>query len=386
MLRYRLPDARYPTKKRDIGRSLIVGAAAGLGVLVTTWGGLMLFRASVGASARPSEPGRGLGDPEYGGVALEVGPGAGRNATNPARIPKRGWMAVLKRTYKESKSDYLGLVSAGVAFYGFLAITPLLASIVLLYGLVFEPSQIVGQIEALGGMIPADAADLVRDQLVPISATAAEKSLLGLVLALGLAVFSAMKGAGAVITALNVVYEQEETRGFIRKTLTRAGLTLGALVLAVTVLIAGTLSVWLEAKFAASAGIGVRLLAWLIAGVLASGFVAVVYRYGPDRRPARWSWLTPGSVLAVTGIMIATLGFGLYASYVGKFNATYGSLGAVIAVLTWLFFSAYVLLMGAELNAELEHQTARDTTVGPEKPLGARDAVMADTVAPEAST
>lgn len=363
-----------PAWRRKSGNLLHLGTSTivlGLAVLVATED--VVHRVRAAAKRRATET--------DGPLASEPRDTFGRDAEGPAQIPPRGWLQVLKRTHRESKSDNLGLVAAGVAFYGFLALTPLLASLVLLYGLVVEPAEIVAQVQALGGMVPADAAGLIQDQLETISATASDKSLIGLVLALGLAVFSAMKGAGAVITALNVVYEEEESRGLVRLTLTRAGLTVGALCLGIAILAAGSVTAWIETRTVASAGVLVRILSWLACAALASAFVAVVYRYGPDRRRAKWSWLTPGSVLAMAGIIVATAGFGLYATYVGKFNATYGSLGAVIAVLTWLYVSAYVLLMGGELNAELEHQTTRDSTAGPEKPMGARHAVMADTVA-----
>lgn len=298
-------------------------------------------------------------------------------------MPITGWRQVLKRTYAESKEDNLGLVAAGVAFYGFLAMAPLLASMVLVYGLVVTPAEVKVHVQALASIVPADAAALIEEQLGNAVAGAAGKSGLGLVLALGLALFGGMKGAGAIITALNVVYEEAETRNLIRLNLARAAITLGALALAICGLVAGSMTGYLERLadgFGPAASL-VSLASWLFTCTLACAFVAALFRYGPDRDRARWSWLAPGSVFATVGILAATAGFGVYSANVGKFNATYGSLGAIVALLTWLYFSAYTLLLGAELNAELEHQTARDTTRGPAAPMGQRNATMADTVA-----
>lgn len=298
-------------------------------------------------------------------------------------MPARGWWQILKRTLAESKADNLGLIAAGVAFYGFLALVPLLGSIVLVYGLVIEPAEVVRHVQALASLVTADAASLIEEQLRSAVTAAEDKSRLGLLLAIGLALFGAMKGAGAIVTALNVVYEQSETRNLVRLTLARAAITLGALVLAICGLMAGSVTGYLERL---TEGLGqtallIKMASWLGTGVLASAFVAALYRYAPDRDEARWSWLAPGSLMATLGIVAATAGFGIYAANVGKFNATYGSLGAIVALLTWLYFSAYILLLGAELNAELEHQTTRDTTKGAPTPMGSREATMADTVA-----
>ena len=307
----------------------------------------------------------------------------GRAADTPAQMPARGWRQILKRTWDESRRDNLGLVAAGVAFYGFLAMAPLLASMVLIYGLVVDPADVIAHVRTLTALVPADAAGIIEEQLRNAVAAAAGKSGPGLLLALGLALFGAMKGAGAIITALNVVYEEEESRKLIRLTLVKAAVTLGALLLALCGLAATSVTAYLQQVVGATGGLSiiVQTASWIVTGLLASAFVAALYRHGPDREEARWSWLAPGSLIATLGIVLTTAGFGVYAANVGKFNATYGSLGAIVALLTWFYFSAHILLLGAELNAELEHQTARDTTTGPDKPLGRREAVMADTVA-----
>jgi membrane protein len=274
-------------------------------------------------------------------------------------------------------------VAAGVAFYGFLAMAPLIASLVLIYGLIVEPEEVVGHVQALGELAPTAAAGVIEELLRNAADAADGKRGLGLVLALALAVFGGMKGAGAIITALNVVYEEQESRGLIRLNLARAAVTVGALALGLCSLLAASLTGVME-RLSTDMGVVadlIRIGGWLATAALASAFVAALYRYAPDRDEARWAWLTPGAIVATLGIIGANAGFGLYAANLGKFDATYGSLGAIVALLTWLYFSSYILLLGAELNAELEHQTARDTTEGAEVPMGSRNAVMADTVA-----
>lgn len=307
--------------------------------------------------------------------------GHGRDAATPAQVPARGWWQVLRRTYAEAGADNLGLVAAGVAFYCFLALVPLLGALVLTYGLVVEPAEVTRHISAIASVIPAEAAKLIDEQLVNVVNSASGKKGLGLAVALALALYGAMKGAGAIITALGIVYEQPETRGFVRTTLLQLAMTLGAVLLAVALLAAASASAFLEdlaGQLSSLAALAIKVGAWLVTAAVATFGIAAVYRYAPARRSPRWTWLTPGSVFACVGLVLATLGFGIYAARFGDYNATYGSLGAVVVLLFWLYLSAYVVLLGAELNSELEHQTARDTTTGGEKPMGARGAVMAD--------
>ena len=310
----------------------------------------------------------------------------GRDAATPAGMPARGWWQIVRRTYAEAADDNLGLIAAGVAFYGFLALVPMLGALVLTYGLVVDPADLAKHMQSLTALVPADAAKLIDAQLASVVATATGKKGLGLVFALILAVYGAMKGAGAIITALNVTYEETETRGFVRLNLVTAAVTLAAVGIAVLLLLATSVTGFLEdlaGRIAPAAAIVVKIVSWLVAGAAASAGIAALYRYAPCRAAARWAWLTPGSVFATVGFVAVTAGFGFYAASFGNYNATYGALGAIVVLLMWLYLSAYVLLIGAELNAELEHQTARDTTTGIDKPLGSRAAAMADTVAPQ---
>jgi membrane protein len=299
-------------------------------------------------------------------------------------MPARGWKDVLVRTYQETGRDNIGLIAAGVAFYAFLAIVPLLGAVVLSYGLIADPATVLHDIRALTAVMPADAARLVGEQLLNVVATSGGKKGFGLALALGLALYGAMKAASAIITALDIAYEQEETRGFVRLNALALAITVGAVVTAILAMVAiaalGHLESVLPDLPAPVLLIG-KLLSYLVMAAVGAAAAASLYRYGPDRDQAQWAWLTPGSLLTTVLWLALTLGFGIYVANFGNYDATYGSLGAVVVLLTWIWLSAYVLLLGAELNSELEHQTARDTTRGPETPLGTRGAAVADTVA-----
>jgi membrane protein len=296
----------------------------------------------------------------------------GRDAAAPHQIPLHGWWAVLRRTWAEAGHDNLGLVAAGVAFYAFLAPTPLLAAIILSYGLFADPATVERTLLVFAQALPPDAAGLLGEQLLQITNSGRGQQGLGLLLALAFALYGAMRGASAIITALNIIYDEEERRSFIKLNLLALAMTVATVLLAMGSIIAMTAFNRL--------GIG-NLLIWPLYGLVAVAMVAMVYRYGPSRECARWRWLTPGSIFTCLGWLAASAGFAIYVGNFADYNATYGGLGAVVVLLTWLYLSAYVLLFGAELNAELEHQTARDTTTGAPEPLGVRGAKMADSVA-----
>ena len=298
-------------------------------------------------------------------------------------MPFAAWIAVAKRSWAETSADNIGLIAAGVAFYGFLALVPLLGATVLVYGLVAEPATVMRDVTQLASVMPADVARLVGEQLLNVVKTSDGKKGLGLLLAIGLALFGARNGAGAVITALNVAYEEQEKRGFIHVNLLALGMTLGAVVVAMLALIAIASLGHLDSLFPAAPAVIVtlgKIVAYLLLTLAGAGAAATLYRYGPSRKRARWVWMTPGSVFAALMWLLLTVGFGIYVANFGNYNATYGSLGTVVVTLTWLYLSSYILLFGAELNSELEHQTAQDTTNGA-APLGERGAWVADHVA-----
>jgi len=302
-------------------------------------------------------------------------------------MSRGAWWQVLKRAWAESSDDNIGLIAAGIAFYGFTTIVPLLASIVLIYGLVADTSTVVSNIRALFGVLPDDAARLIGDQLATVVGTSEGKKGFGLVIALGIALYGGTKGASSVVTGLNIAYEQRETRGFIALNLLAFAITAGAVLLGLTAALSTAAFALLDSLIPGAPDLvltAVRLTSYLVLALIAMTAAACLYRFGPNREKAKWAWLTPGSVAATLVWLAATLAFGFYVSRFGNYGATYGSLSAVIVLLTWLWLSAYVFLLGAEMNSELERQTAADTTTGPARPMGQRGAVVADTVVGDA--
>jgi membrane protein len=306
-------------------------------------------------------------------------------AIQPVRWPAlKDWRDVLVRTWKEAGDDNVGLLAAGVAFYAFLAFVPLLAATVLVYGLAAEPQTVADHIRKLFGVLPRDAAALIGDQLKSMTESPDAAKGWSLVVAIALAVYGASKGSGAIVTALNIAYEVKESRGFIKSTILSLAMTVGALVVLVIAAAGISVMAWVEAffpGFPAWAHDVFRILFWAVA-VVAVGFgLAAVYRYAPNRPDAPWVWISPGSASATLLWLAASLGFGFYVSQFGNYNATYGSLGGVVVFLTWLYLSAYIVLMGGEMNSELERQQAREA--GPAGPAAAAGTAREASVAAE---
>jgi membrane protein len=309
----------------------------------------------------------------------------GRSATKPSEIPRPGWIDIAKRTWAEVGKDNVGIVAAGVAFYFFLALIPLLGATVLTYGLFASPETVVRQAQSLTSFLPGEAAKLIGEQLLNVVETNDGKKGLGLVAAILLAFWGARNAAGAIVTALNIAYEESEKRGIVKSTLLALAMTLGAVLMAGVVGASIAILAAIE-RLLPDAGVVGRLLFSMLTYLLLAGFAAAaaatLYRYGPSRERARWKWLTPGSLFFAIVWLLLTLGFGFYVRNFASYGATYGALSSVIVLLTWLYLSSYVLLFGAELNSEVEHQTARDTTAkGSEKPMSTRGAWSADHVA-----
>jgi membrane protein len=273
--------------------------------------------------------------------------------------PPADWRDVLLRSWKESSDDNVSFLAAGVAFYAFLAFVPLLASAVLIYGLVAEPETVAEHIRALFQILPSDAASLIGDQLKSLTATPKSSKGWSLVIALAIAIYGASKGSGAIVTALNIAYEVKETRGFFINSLLSLGMTIGALVILVIAAIAISMMGWMEALVPGISNLAhlvLQAVFWAVAVAVVAVGLALVYRYAPNRPDAPWAWVTPGSAAATLLWLAASIGFGLYVSHFGNYNATYGSLGGVIVFLTWLYLTAYIVLMGGEMNSELERQ------------------------------
>ena len=288
----------------------------------------------------------------------------GADADKPSDIPAPGWKQIALRAYKESGKDNVSLIAAGVAFYAFLAFVPLLATMVLTYGLVAEPSSVVSHMQALTSAMPADAAKIIGDQLQTIVTDAGSKKGIGLLIAIGLSLYGAMKGVAAIVTATNIVWDVEETRSFLKRTALNLLLTVGAVLGLLLAVVGISVLGFIDHLLPTSAPIVHTLLKvgfWVLAAAAVSFGIAVIYRYAPNRPEPEWKWISPGSIVATVVWLVATVAFGFYVANFGSYNATYGSLGAVIVFLTWIYLTAYILLMGAELNAETERQTDKDT-------------------------
>jgi membrane protein len=308
----------------------------------------------------------------------------GHRAKSPWAIPAAGWKQVISRTWQQTWIDNVGLVAAGVAFYGFLAVVPLLAAIILVYGLVAEIGTVIGTMKLLFRVLPNDIAKLLSDQTIGIVHTSEGKKGLGLIIALAIAIYGASNGAGAIITALNIAYEEREKRPLWKYYLVAICITVGVIVTALFALagaaIVATLEDFLPTASGATVLIG-KATAYLMMTLVGAGIAATLYRFAPCRAQARWTWITPGSIFTSIMWLLLTLAFGFYVSKIANYAVTYGSLAAVAGLLTWMYLSAYAFVIGAELNREVEHQTARDSTTGQPRPMGTRGAWAADHVA-----
>ena len=308
--------------------------------------------------------------------------GRGRGATTPGEIPWRGWSDVLWRTYEQVQEDRILSIAAGVVFYALLALFPAITALVSLYGLFAQSSTIQDHLAFLTTLMPAAAVTVVDEQIARVVSKGNTQLGFNFLIGLGIALWSANAGMKALIDALNIVYEEEEQRGFFKLTLVALAFTVGA-ILSLLFAIGAVVALPLLLD---RVGLG-RLTNLLIEygrwPILTLGLIvglAVLYRYGPSRREPKWKWVSVGSLVASVLWIIASAVLSLYLEKYAHYDATYGTLGTAIGLMIWMWMTTIVILLGAELNSEMEHQTAADTTEGRPKPLGARGATMADTV------
>ena len=305
----------------------------------------------------------------------------GRDATSPKEIPSTGWKDTLYRVKDGIKLDRISMVSAATSYYALFALIPAITSVVLIYAWISNPADISQHMAMVANFMPAEVRTLLESQLTNLAGQAGGVGI-GAVLSILIALWSASKGTKAFMEAMNIIYDEREERGVIKYNALGLGLTLLAIVfslLAIAVIVgipavAGMLNIGEAFQTI------VTVVSWVVLLALFSLFLSCIYRYGPDRNKAKWKWVSWGAVIAAVLWAGASALFSWYASKYGDFNKTYGSLGAVIVLMTWFYLSSFVVLLGGEINAELEHQTSRDTTKGKVKPMGARDAHVADTV------
>lgn len=311
----------------------------------------------------------------------------GRQASSPSEIPARGWKDILLRVYSNVSEHRVLALAAGMTYYSLLAIFPALAALVAIYGLFSDPTAIARHLDQVSGILPSGAVEVARDQLTRVASKGGGTLGATFVIGLGISLWSANAAMKSLFDTLNIVYGEHEKRGFLTLNVVSLSFTLAGIVfvlaaLAAVVIIPVALNFIGLSNFA---DLMLRIARWPAMFVAVALALALIYRYGPSREAPRWRWITWGSASAAVLWLGASALFSWYAGSFGKFNETYGSLGAMIGFMTWLWISAIVILIGAELDAEMEHQTARDTTTGSPKPMGARGARMADTVGPARS-
>jgi membrane protein len=306
----------------------------------------------------------------------------GRDAAEPSAIPARGWWDIAKRVWQQMGADNVSNLAAAVAFWGLLSLVPAMTALVSLFGLVADPHTVQQQLAATAGVLPEEATKMISDQLTALTQNPTKLGV-GLVVSVGLALWTARSGTGMMMTALNVAYDEEEKRNFIWFNIHALALTAGMVLFGIAAIafVAVLPAVLQFLQLPTSWKLVLQVIRWTVLACLVVLAVAILYRYGPSREKPRWQWVSWGAAFAAVFWLLGSAAFSYYVANFGGYDKTYGSLAAVVIVLLWFYLTGYVILVGAEINAEMEHQTARDTTTRPERPLGARGARMADTVA-----
>lgn len=308
----------------------------------------------------------------------------GRAAQAPQQIPWLGWRDIWSRTYREARADRLSLLAAGMTFYAVVSLFPGLIALISVYGLIANPVEMAEQLLDLAQVLPLSAVEVLREQLLSLAQSSSTTLSLGLASSIFVALWSASSGVTALLSAINTAYDERERRSFLRLRATAILFVLGMIVFAIVALaLTGGVTLLLRAELWGPTIAGwAASLRWLVLAVAVLLGLSLIYRYGPCRAPAKFRWLSVGTVVAAALWLAGTLLFNLYVSSFGKYNETYGALAGGIVLMMWLYLSNFAILLGAELNAEVEAQTGQDSTTGPPKPMGERNAVKADRLGP----
>jgi membrane protein len=308
--------------------------------------------------------------------------GHGRSARTPSDIPGRGWKDIAWRVLQDFSQHRILSLAAGVTYYALLAIFPAIAALVAIYGLFNDPASIDQQLQSLSGFLPGGAIQIVGEQVKALASEHGKTAGIAFVGGMLVSLWSASAGIKALFDALNVIYDESEKRTFLKLALVALIFTLGAIAFVVVGLVAivAVPAILKVLGLGGALGWTVSLGRWPVLLIVIGMALAVIYRFGPSRATPKWRWVSWGSAFAAMGWLAISVIFSWYAANFGNFNATYGSLGGVIGLMTWLWLSATAILLGAQINAEIEHQTARDTTEGEDKPMGKRGAKAADTI------
>ena len=311
-------------------------------------------------------------------------PGHGRSAAEPSEIPPAGWRDILTRVFWAVPQDRVLSTAGGVAFFALLSTFPGIATIVSLYSLISDPAVIGQHLSVLQGVLPSGVIDLIADQLRHVAKQGAGTLSTASLISFLIAFWSANSGVNALFDALNVIYKEREKRTLVRLYVTTFLFTLSGAIatVAAIAMVVGLPIVLSQLGLAERTDTLLRVIRWPALLIVVSLGLSLVYRYGPSRRLARWKWVSWGSIGAAIGWVCTSAVFSLYVATFDSYNRVYGSLGAGVGFMTWIWLTVVIVLLGAELNSEMERQTARDSTVGNPKPLGSRKAFAADTVGP----
>ena len=329
---------------------------------------------------RPSDP---HSDPNSDPQKAEKSePGRGRAARTPSEIPRAGWRDILLRVWQKLREDNISLVAAGVALNTLLAVFPAMAVLASVYGMFASPARVGREIAPFYGILPHEAAGIIQTQLEALARPRNHTLGIGAIVSFVVSLYYSSQGVSALMSATNIAYRERERRGFIELILVAIGFAVGAvagfvIMLLLTVAVPLALERLPLPSFMDTAALVLR---WILLWMFAVLGLALVYRYAPSRENARWRWVTWGSVIAATLWLVSSILFSLYVRNFGSYGKTYGALGGVIVLIMWFYLQGYAIVLGAEFNAETEHQTAVDTTRGPPAPMGERGAYMADTL------
>lgn len=307
----------------------------------------------------------------------------GHNAETPGDIPASGWKEIGSRVASQLKKDHVQIVSAGVAFYFFMALFPTLVAALSIYGLVADPASIESHISALSGILPGQATGMIDSFIKPIVSKPAQTLGWGLIFSILLSIWSANQGTSALFEGVNIAYNEQDDRSFFKRTGVTLLFTLGGIILGLLSIIIIVLFPALIDKIHLGSTVEMILgwARWVILALIIVFALGVIYKKAPDRDNPEIKWVSWGSIIATLLWVGGSLLFSWYVKNFGSYDDMYGSFAAVIIMLFWLFLTSFIILLGAEINSEMEHQTSKDTTVGPDEPMGQRGGYHADHVA-----
>ena len=370
---------------RPSGPGSLLSSPIAAGVLVVCLallGSGKRMRAVPAAEALAARPERAVASPSE-----MREPGRGRDAEQPLEITVKGWRDIAMRLWMRLGRDNLTLVAAGVAFYALLAVFPAFVAFISVYGLVADAHSVERIAAEMSAFVPSEASKLLTDALKNLVGKANSKLNMALLISVLVALWSARAGMASLMTGLNIAYEELEKRSFLRQQVVAMALTIGAIAFAAVAgaALAGVPAAIAFLPLSATTQTMLAVARWPVLTLFVMIAVAILYRVAPSRREPKWRWVSWGAVIATLSWVAGSAVFSIYVSKFSSYDATYGSLGAVVVLLLWFWLNALIVLFGAVVNAEMEHQTARNSTIGPDKPLGGRGARMADTIGAAAS-